>query len=82
MFADYRMPAGARMPSIEVPIAQDSAAAGNPLQVRGVGESGVCAAGAVLARAVQEARDLAGSVGRLPLPLAGVRELATNGGSR
>jgi CO/xanthine dehydrogenase Mo-binding subunit len=82
MFADYRTPAAARMPPIGVLIAQDSAAAGNPLQVRGAGEGEVCAAGAVLARAVREARGLAGSVGRLPLPLAGVRELATNGGSR
>ena len=82
MFGDYRMPAAARMPSIDVPIGQDSPAAGHPLDVREAGEGGVCAAGAVLARAVRKARGLAGSAGRRPLPRAGARELATNGGSR
>jgi CO/xanthine dehydrogenase Mo-binding subunit len=87
MFADYRMPAAARMPPIGVLIAQDSAAAGNPLQVRGAAEGGVCAAGAVLASTVREARGLdawrlAGRVGRLPHTRARVGELATNGGGR
>ena len=80
IFMDYRMLAAARMAPIDVLIAQDSLAAGHPLRVRGVG--GFSAAGAVLARAVRDARGLAGRVGRLPLTLARVQELATNGGGR
>jgi aerobic carbon-monoxide dehydrogenase large subunit len=81
-FMDYRMPTAAEVPSIDVLITQDSPAPGNPLGVRGAGEGGVSAAGAVLASAVRDALGLAGSVGRLPLTPARVQELATNGGGR
>ena len=81
-FMDYRMPTAAEVPPIDVLITQDSPAPGNPLGVRGAGEGGVSAAGAVLASAVRDALGLAGSVGRLPLTPARVQELATNGGGR
>jgi len=81
-FMDYRMPTAAEVPPIDVLITQDSPAPGNPLGVRGAGEGGVSAAGAVLASAVRDALGLPGSVGRLPLTPARVQELATNGGGR
>jgi carbon-monoxide dehydrogenase large subunit/6-hydroxypseudooxynicotine dehydrogenase subunit gamma len=81
-FMDYRMPTAAEVPPIDVLITQDSPAPGNPLGVRGAGEGGMSAAGAVLASAVRDALGLAGSVGRLPLTPARVQELATNGGGR
>jgi CO/xanthine dehydrogenase Mo-binding subunit len=82
MFMDYRMPAAARMPPIDVLIAQGSPAAGHPPRGRGSGGGAVSAAGAVLARVVRDAWRLAGSVGRLPHTRARVGELATNGGGR
>jgi carbon-monoxide dehydrogenase large subunit/6-hydroxypseudooxynicotine dehydrogenase subunit gamma len=81
-FMDYRVPTAAEVPPIDVLITQDSPAPGNRLGVRGAGEGGVSAAGAVLASAVRDALGLAGSVGRLPLTPARVQELATNGGGR
>ena len=81
-FMDYRIPTAAEVPPIDVLITQDSPAPGNPLGVRGAGEGGVSAAGAVLASAVRDALGLPGSVGRLPLTPARVQELATNGGGR
>jgi carbon-monoxide dehydrogenase large subunit/6-hydroxypseudooxynicotine dehydrogenase subunit gamma len=81
-FMDYRMPTAAEVPPIDVLVTQDAPAPGNPLGVRGAGEGGVSAAGAVLASAVRDALGLAGSVGRLPLTAARVQELAGSGGGR
>jgi aerobic carbon-monoxide dehydrogenase large subunit len=81
-FMDYRMPTAAEVPPIDVLVTQDAPAPGNPLGVRGAGEGGVSAAGAVLASAVRDALGLAGSVGRLPLTAARVQELASSGGGR
>jgi len=79
-FMDYRMPTAAEVPPIDVLVTQDAPAPGNPLGVRGAGEGGVSAAGAVLASAVRDALGLAGSVGQLPLTAARVHELASGGG--
>jgi aerobic carbon-monoxide dehydrogenase large subunit len=76
-FIDYRMPTAAEVPPIDVLVTQDSPAPGNPLGVRGAGEGGINAAGAVLASAVRDALGLAGSVGKLPLTAARVQALAT-----
>jgi len=81
-FMDYRMPTAAEVPPIDVLVTQDAPAPGNPLGVRGAGEGGVSAAGAVLASAVRDALGLVGSVGRLPLTAARVQELASSGGGR
>jgi carbon-monoxide dehydrogenase large subunit/6-hydroxypseudooxynicotine dehydrogenase subunit gamma len=78
-FIDYRMPTAAEVPPIDVLVTQQSPAPGNPLGVRGAGEGGISAAGAVLASAVRDALGLAGSVGRLPLTAARVQALAADG---
>ncbi len=78
-FIDYRLPTAAEVPPIDVLVLQDSPAPGNPLGVRGAGEGGMSAAGAVLASAVRDALGLAGSVGRLPLTAPRVLGLAASG---
>ena len=78
-FIDYRMPTAAEVPPIDVLVTQRSPAPGNPLGVRGAGEGGISAAGAVLASAVRDALGLAGGVGRLPLTAARVQALAAGG---
>jgi carbon-monoxide dehydrogenase large subunit/6-hydroxypseudooxynicotine dehydrogenase subunit gamma len=74
-FMDYRMPTAAEVPPIDVLLAQDAPAPGNPLGAKGAGEGGVSAAGAAIASAVRDALGLPGSVGRLPLTPARVRAL-------
>jgi carbon-monoxide dehydrogenase large subunit len=75
-FMDYRMPTAAEVPAIDVLVAQDAPAPGNPLGVKGAGEGGVSAAGAAVASAVRDALGLPGTVGRLPLTPSRVRALA------
>jgi carbon-monoxide dehydrogenase large subunit/6-hydroxypseudooxynicotine dehydrogenase subunit gamma len=79
---DYRMPTAAEIPPIDVLVAQQAPAPGNPLGVMGAGEGGVNAVGAAVANAVRDALGLAGGVGQLPLTPARVRELweARHGG--
>jgi aerobic carbon-monoxide dehydrogenase large subunit len=74
-FMDYQMPTAAEVPEVDVLLAEDSPAPGNPLGVRGAGEGGLSAAGAALAGAVRDALGLRGSVGRLPMTAARVRTL-------
>ncbi len=54
-FMDYRMPTAAEVPPIDVLVTEQAPAPGNPLGVRGAGEGGITAAGAVLASAVRDA---------------------------
>ena len=75
-FMDYRMPTAAEVPAIDVLVAQDAPAPGNPLGAKGAGEGGVSAAGAAVASAVRDALGVPGSVGRLPLTPSRVRALA------
>jgi aerobic carbon-monoxide dehydrogenase large subunit len=75
-FMDYRMPTAAEVPAIDVLVAQDAPAPGNPLGAKGAGEGGVSAAGAAVASAVRDALGVPGSVGRLPLTPPRVRALA------
>jgi aerobic carbon-monoxide dehydrogenase large subunit len=76
-FMDYRMPTAAEVPPIDVLVTEQAPSPGNPLGVKGAGEGGVSAAGAVLASAVRDALGLPGTVARLPLTPARVQALAT-----
>ena len=69
----------AEIPPIDVLVAQQAPAPGNPLGVMGAGEGGITAAGAAVASAVRDAHGLAGSVGRLPLTPDRVAALAWPG---
>jgi len=75
-FMDYLMPTAAEIPPVDVLVAQQAPAPGNPLGVMGAGEGGISAAGAAVASAVRDALGLAGTVGRLPLTPARVAALA------
>jgi len=75
-FIEYRLPTAAEIPPVDVLLAQDAPAPGNPLGAMGAGEGGVNAAGAAVANAVRDALDLPGSVGQLPLTPARVCALA------
>jgi carbon-monoxide dehydrogenase large subunit/6-hydroxypseudooxynicotine dehydrogenase subunit gamma len=78
-FMDYLMPTAAELPRIDILLAQDAPAPGNPLGVKGAGEGGLTAAGAAIAGAIRDALGLAGSVGRLPMTPERVRGLIKEG---
>ena len=54
-FADYLIPTASEVPEVDVLIAEDARSARNPLGVKGAGEGGVAAVGAVIASAVDDA---------------------------
>ncbi|HEY7144613.1 MAG TPA: molybdopterin cofactor-binding domain-containing protein [Streptosporangiaceae bacterium] len=75
-FMDYRMPTAAEIPPIDVLVTQQAPAPGNPLGVRGAGEGGITAAGAVLASAVRDALGRAENISALPMTPARVQNMA------
>ena len=75
-FMDYRMPTAAEVPRIDLLVCEHAPAPGNPLGVRGAGEGGITAAGAVLASAVRDALGGGQDVTALPLTPARVRAMA------
>ncbi len=75
-FMDYRMPTAAEIPRIDLLVCEHAPAPGNPLGVRGAGEGGITAAGAVLASAVRDALGGRQDVTALPLTPARVRAMA------
>ncbi len=78
-FMDYLLPTAAELPKVDILLAEDAPAPGNPLGVKGAGEGGLTAAGAAIAGAVRDALGMAGSVGRLPLTAERVRGLTEEG---
>jgi aerobic carbon-monoxide dehydrogenase large subunit len=78
-FMDYLMPTAAELPPIDILVAQDAPAPGNPLGVKGAGEGGLTAAGAAIAGAIRDALGLTGSVGCLPMTAERVRGLIKEG---
>ncbi|ALG14310.1 xanthine dehydrogenase family protein molybdopterin-binding subunit [Kibdelosporangium phytohabitans] len=78
-FMDYQLPTAAELPHIDILVAQDAPAPGNPLGVKGAGEGGVTAAGASIAGAIRDALGLTGPVGRLPMTAERVRGLIEEG---
>jgi carbon-monoxide dehydrogenase large subunit len=76
-FMDYLLPTAVEVPRIDVLITEDAPTPLNPLGVKGAGEGGTAAAGAVIANAVSDALDV--EVLRLPLSPQAVLELAGQG---
>ncbi len=66
-FADYLMPTARETPQVEVLLTEDAPSPCNPLGIKGAGESGISAVGAVIASAVDAATGLNGLVTQLPL---------------
>jgi aerobic carbon-monoxide dehydrogenase large subunit len=55
------------MPRVDVLITEDAPSPRNPLGIKGAGEAGTNAAGAVIAAAIDDAIGIAGAVTRLPI---------------
>jgi aerobic carbon-monoxide dehydrogenase large subunit len=73
-FMDYLMPTAGEMPSVRVEITEDAPTPLNPLGVKGAGEGGTAAAGAVIANALSDA--LGSEATTLPLTPERVQEMA------
>ncbi|MDT0682049.1 xanthine dehydrogenase family protein molybdopterin-binding subunit [Roseicyclus sp. F158] len=54
-FAEYHIPVNADVPQIEVDLLHERDAWANPMQVKGIGELGICGAGAAVANAIYNA---------------------------
>ena len=76
-FMDYLMPTAGEMPPVRVRITEDAPTPLNPLGVKGAGEGGTAAAGAVIANALSDA--LGSEARTLPLTPERVVELAHAG---
>ena len=66
-FMDYLMPTAAEMPEIEILLSEDAPSPLNPLGVKGAGEGGTNACGAVIAAAIDDALGQPGAVTALPV---------------
>ncbi len=66
-FMDYLMPTAAEMPELEILLSEDAPSPLNPLGIKGAGEGGTNACGAVIAAAVDDALGRPGAVTSLPL---------------
>jgi CO/xanthine dehydrogenase Mo-binding subunit len=64
--ADYLLPTLRETPPVEVLVTEDAPSPLNPLGLKGAGEGGVAAVGAVIAAAIDEAIGVPGAVTRLP----------------
>lgn len=66
-FADYLIPTLREVPPIDVLIAEDAPSPRNPLGIKGAGEGGIAAVGAVVAAAICDAIGMQDAVRELPI---------------
>lgn len=66
-FADYLMPTAHEMPAVDVMILEDAPSTTNPLGIKGAGEGGIAAAGAVIASAIDDALGNEGLITQIPV---------------
>ena len=74
-FMDYLMPTAAEMPDVEILLSEDAPSPLNPLGVKGAGEGGTNACGAVVAAAIDDALGRPGAVRALPVTPERIRAL-------
>jgi CO/xanthine dehydrogenase Mo-binding subunit len=74
-FADYLMPTLRDAPPVDVLITEDAPSPRNPLGLKGGGEGGINAVGAVIAGAIDDAIGIPGAVTRLPVTPQRLKEL-------
>jgi carbon-monoxide dehydrogenase large subunit/6-hydroxypseudooxynicotine dehydrogenase subunit gamma len=79
-FADYLMPTLAEVPAIETLITEDAPSPRNPLGIKGGGEAGINAVGAVIAGAIDDAIGMPGAVTELPVTPRRMREMLRRAG--
>ena len=73
--ADYLMPTARDVPDVDVLITEDAPSPCNPLGIKGAGEGGIAAVGAVIASAVDDALGGRGLITRLPITPQAVRAI-------
>jgi carbon-monoxide dehydrogenase large subunit/6-hydroxypseudooxynicotine dehydrogenase subunit gamma len=66
-FADYLLPTVRETPDLEIILREDYPSPLNPLGIKGAGESGVNAVGAVIASAIDDAIGIPGAITQLPV---------------
>jgi CO/xanthine dehydrogenase Mo-binding subunit len=66
-FADYLLPTVHDIPEVDVLVTEDAPSTCNPLGIKGAGEGGVAAVGAVIASAVDDALGDKGLITQLPI---------------
>jgi carbon-monoxide dehydrogenase large subunit/6-hydroxypseudooxynicotine dehydrogenase subunit gamma len=66
-FADYLMPTAREVPHVDVIISEDAPSPLNPMGLKGAGEGGTNAVGAVIAAAVDDALGKPGAITQLPI---------------
>jgi carbon-monoxide dehydrogenase large subunit len=66
-FADYLIPTAHDVPAVDVLIAEDAPSTCNPLGIKGAGEGGIAAVGAVIASAVDDALGGKGLITQIPI---------------
>ena len=65
--ADYLLPTALDVPHVDVLITEDAPTNLNPLGIKGAGEGGIAAVGAVIASAIDDALGAPGTVTKLPV---------------
>jgi carbon-monoxide dehydrogenase large subunit len=66
-FADYLIPTAHEVPAVDILVTEDAPSSRNPLGVKGAGEGGIAAVGAVIASAVDDALGGMGRITQLPI---------------
>jgi carbon-monoxide dehydrogenase large subunit len=66
-FADYLLPTIQDVPDVDVLLTEDAPSTCNPLGIKGAGEGGIAAVGAVIASAVADALGSIGTITQLPI---------------
>jgi carbon-monoxide dehydrogenase large subunit len=66
-FADYLLPTARDVPDVDVLLTEDAKSLWNPLGIKGAGEGGIAAVGAVIASAVEDAIQVPGAITELPI---------------
>ncbi len=74
-FADYLQPTASEMPALDILVSEDAPSPLNPLGIKGAGEGGVPAVGAVIAAAIDDAIGMPGAVTRLPVTPVRLKEI-------
>jgi carbon-monoxide dehydrogenase large subunit len=73
--ADYLMPTVREMPEVDILLTEDAPSTCNPLGIKGAGEGGVAAVGAVIASAVDDALGGKGLITQIPITPQAVKAI-------
>jgi aerobic carbon-monoxide dehydrogenase large subunit len=73
--ADYLMPTAHEVPEVDILLTEDAPSTCNPLGIKGAGEGGVAAVGAVIASAVDDALGGEGLITQIPITPQAVKAM-------